>query len=221
MAMTHYLYLHGFASSPQSTKAETLRQHFQDQGLTLQIPDLNQGDFTHLTLSRQIQQAKTIMLPVLQAAPKEKWVLIGSSFGGLTSAWLAEQPDLQAAIAALVLLAPAFEFLTQWLPRLGAEQLQQWQATGTLAVYHYGAQRSLPLDYGFLTDAQTYDETQLQQPIPTLILHGRQDEVISIDASHHYAATRPWVKLIELESDHALADVQSEIWQAVQQFLAI
>ncbi|MEO1510405.1 MAG: YqiA/YcfP family alpha/beta fold hydrolase, partial [Cyanobacteria bacterium J06633_23] len=34
-----YVYLHGFASGPQSTKAQALRSHFQSAGLTLHIPD--------------------------------------------------------------------------------------------------------------------------------------------------------------------------------------
>lgn len=214
--MTRYLYLHGFASGPQSMKAQTLRSHFQTQGLTLEVPDLNQGNFTYLTLSRQIDQVRGLILQ--DQAPI---VLIGSSFGGLTSAWLAEQPDLQGRIERLVLMAPAFHFLDQWLPRLGEDQRQRWQSEGLLSVHHYGEKRQIPLHYGFITDAQPYDDTQLQQPIPTLILHGRQDEVITIQASRDYASARSWVTLIELESDHALGDVQDAIWQEIQQFLAI
>ena len=96
--------------------------------------------------------------------------------------------------------------------------MQQWQATRSLQVYHYGEQKKLPLGYTFATDAAQYKDTQLQRSIPTLILHGRQDEVISIEASHNYAAQRPWVKLVELDSDHALGNVQAEIWQAIQDF---
>ncbi|MBD0267213.1 MAG: alpha/beta fold hydrolase [Cyanobacteria bacterium Co-bin8] len=213
--MTQYLYLHGFASSPQSMKAQLLLRHFQTLGLPLAVPDLNQGDFAHLTLSRQIQQVKDLILPA------QPTILIGSSFGGLTAAWLAEQPELQGQIERLVLMAPAFRFLEQWLPRLGEDQRQRWQSEGTLPVYHYSQQRQLPLHYRFITDAQTYDEQQLHQPIPTLILHGQQDEVISIQASRDYAAQRPWVKLIELESDHALGNVQTKIWQAIRQFLEL
>ena len=209
-----YLYLHGFASSPLSAKAQTLKARFQECGVTLDIPDLNQGDFTHLTLTRQIDQARQIIL-----SDAEPLVLIGSSFGGLTSAWVAEQPDVQARIEKMVLLAPAFNFLGQWLPRLGPDQLKKWESEGFLSVYHYSLARQVPLHYGFVTDAQQYDDGRLQHPVPTLILHGRQDEVISVQASRDYAAPRPWVKLVELESDHALGDVQTEIWQAIQGFL--
>lgn len=210
-----YLYLHGFASSPQSAKAQFLQQQFAAVGKTLHILDLNQGDFKHLTLSRQIEQAIAWMSDRPQVS------IIGSSFGGLTACWIAEQPQVQGCIHRLVLLAPAFQFLRQWLPRLGAETVEQWRDTGWLSVYHYGKDQQLSLAYDFVADAQEYDEAQLQTPVPTLILHGRHDDVIDIQASRDHVASRPWVKLIELDSDHALGNVQLEIWAAIRAFLVL
>ncbi|MDJ0706680.1 MAG: YqiA/YcfP family alpha/beta fold hydrolase [Leptolyngbyaceae cyanobacterium MO_188.B28] len=213
--MLKYLYLHGFASSPQSSKAQYLRSQFQSLGIDLHIPDLNQANFTHLTLTRQIQQASKIM------EPWEQVVLIGSSFGSLTAAWLTQHPDLYPKINRLILLAPAFRFLDHWLPKLGPDQLRHWQTEGVLEVYHYGHKAALPLNYQFIIDAQKYNDDHLQTPITTLILHGRQDDVIPIQASRDYAETRPWTRLIELEGDHSLGNVQPEIWQAVRDFLEI
>ncbi len=205
----NYLYLHGFASGPQSVKAQFLGDRFRSLGLRLQIPDLNQGDFYHLTLSRQMQQVQTLC-PT--PAPV---TLIGSSFGGLTAAWVGEaQPQVQR----LVLLAPAFGFLSHWLPKLGATQLQQWQTQNSLELYHYGEQRPLALSYDFIRDLTQYQEEQLQRPVPTLILHGQHDEVIPLAASQDYAAQRPWVNLRELDSDHTLGNVQPQLWQAIQEF---
>jgi pimeloyl-ACP methyl ester carboxylesterase len=116
----------------------------------------------------------------------------------------------------LVLLAPAFQFLSHWQSRLGNNQIQQWQSQGAMPIYHYGDQQMRPLDYRFINDLSQYEEATLQRPVPTLILHGRQDEVIPIQASRDYAASRSWVELIELEGDHGLINVQAEIWQAIQ-----
>ena len=204
------IYLHGFASSPNSTKALYLQALWGDR--PLQIPDLNAGDFQGLTVTRQIQQVAAL-LPVAPAPV----AIVGSSLGGLTAAWLAQQ---YAQIERIVLLAPAFGFLNHWLPRLGAEQLAQWQQAGILPIYHYSAGQHLPLGYQFLADARRYeDEEQLQRPVPTLILHGRHDETIPISASRAYAASRPWVTLRELDSDHALADALPEIGDAAREFL--
>lgn len=206
----HYVYLHGFASSPCSAKAQDLRDRFQALGIELAIPDLNQSDFTHLTLTRQLQQ-------VLALLPRgsQPVTIIGSSFGGLTAAWAAQH---HAQIQRLVLLAPAFQFLDHWLPRLGVAQVQRWQAEQYLAVYHYGEGRSLPLSYNFIHDAAQYPEAQLQRPLPTLLLHGRADDVIPIQASQQFAAQRPWVEFIELDSDHALTNASEQIWAAIQTF---
>lgn len=205
-----YIYLHGFASSPSSTKAKHLRDRFAELGIDLKTPDLNQGDFSHLTITRQIAQIAA-ELPA-NSAPV---TLIGSSLGGLTAAWLAQQyPQIQR----LVLLAPAFEFLAHWLRQLGEQKLKQWQLEQYLQVYHYGEERSLPLSYNFLLDAAKYQEDRLLRSVPTLILHGVGDEVIPIEASRNYARLHPEVKLVELNSDHALGDVMVEIWQQIQVF---
>lgn len=208
--MHEHIYLHGFASSPRSTKATDLRDRFAKLNIPLTIPDLNQNDFTHLTLTRQIHQVEALFPP----SPTPVTV-IGSSFGGLTAAWLGERhPQVQR----LVLLAPAFGFLAHWLPRLGAEQVQRWQAEQCLSVYHYGVETMLPLHYKFVEDAAQYREDELRRSVPTLILHGIHDDVIPIAASLDYARTRPWVHLIELDSDHALVNVSDRIWQAIRAF---
>ena len=214
--MPQYLYLHGFASSPQSTKAQAMRSRFATLGLDLIVPDLNQGDFPHLTLSRQIQQVSAIIL-----GQPDSTVLIGSSLGGLTAAWVTQQPHLAGCIKKLVLLAPAFDFLAHWLPRLGPDQLTVWRTEGTIPIYHYTEQRHLPLHYGFITDAQSYNDDALSTEIPTLILHGTGDETIPVQASRSYAAARPWVHLVELPSDHALVDVEKDIWHHTRDFLTL
>jgi uncharacterized protein len=204
-----FFYLHGLASGPRSTKARDLAQRFAACDRTLHIPDLNQGDFTHLTLTRQVQQVKAL-LPERGAV-----TLIGSSLGGLTAAWVAQSVE---RVDRVILLAPAFNFLTHWRAQLGPAQMQQWQAGTPLLIYHHSEQRCLPLDYQFVTDLAHYAESDLQRPVPTVIVHGTQDDVILIQASRDYAQCRPWVKLMELDSDHGLLTVSEAIWQTIWQF---
>lgn len=208
--MYQFIYLHGFASSPQSAKATDLSDRFAQLNIPLAVPDLNQGDFTHLTLTRQLEQVESEFL----IDPKPV-TLIGSSFGGLTAAWLGQtHPEIER----LVLLAPAFGFLSHWMPRLGYEQMQQWKSEGFLPVYHHGAEKMLPISYGFAEDAAQYRESDIQREVPTLILHGTNDEVIPLEASVDFASSRPWVKLIQLDSDHGLRDVTDDVWQAIVEF---
>lgn len=205
-----YVYLHGFASSPASNKASYLSDRFQDQGIELAIPDLNQPDFFSLTLTRQIQQVGALIEAI---APPV--ILIGSSFGGLTAAWLAEH---YPQVNRVVLLAPAFQFMAQWLPRLGEEALHQWQHSGSLPVYHYREQNQIPISYDFVEDLQQYDERHIRRSLPTLILHGVHDDVIRVQASRAFAQERPWVRIVELNSDHALGNVLDQVWEAICEF---
>ena len=63
-----------------------------------------------------------------------------------------------------------------------------------------------------------YQEKKLQRNLPTLILHGVDDGTIPIQASREFAAKRPWVDLIELDSDHTLGNVLETVWEEINQF---
>lgn len=216
-----YIYLHGFASSPDSAKAKYFRARCHSLGIDLKTPDLNQNDFSNLTLTRQLQQIETEFFQTESSESVEKVknvgevTIIGSSFGGLTAAWLAQR---QLSVKQIVLLAPAFQFLSHWLPLLGQQQLEKWQSQNYLPVYHYGEQGYLPLSYQFVAEMAQYPEEKLMRSVPTLIMHGKHDTIIPIQASRSFAADRPWVQLIELEDDHSLGNVLGEIWEAMQNF---
>ncbi len=203
-----YIYLHGFASGPKSAKAIYLGDRFAKVGIPLVVPDFNQNDFYHLTLSRQIEQVEAL-LPVDTPV-----TLIGSSFGGLTAVWVAQR---QPQIERLILLAPAFQFAHSWLPKLG-DRLHQWQTKGAIEVYHYTEKRQLLLSYDFVTDLYQYDDHHLQRLVSTLILHGRDDQVVPVEASQGFAASRPTVQLVELNSDHSLGNVLQNLWMAIAAF---
>ncbi len=160
--MTAYIYLHGFASSPESRKAKYLRDRFAEINLNLEVLDLNQGDFTNLTLTGQIKQTTNAL-----TNSETPITLIGSSFGGLTCAWVAQQ---QLQVTNLVLLAPAFGFPHSWYSRLPPEQIKQWRNSGYLAVYHYGEGKEIPLHYQFLQDADNYPLSGLRRSLPTIEL---------------------------------------------------
>ena len=206
-----YIYLHGFASSPRSNKASYLRDRFAQVNVELIVLDLNQGDFSKLTLTRQIQQTIDAF-----PDPETSVILIGSSFGGLTCAWVAQQ---KLQVKKMILLAPAFGFPNSWYSKLQPEQIEQWRESGYLSVYHYGEKRSLWLHYEFLGDADKYPVSGLKRFLPTLIIHGLRDDVVPIEVSRNYVDKHPQARLIELDSDHGLNDVKERIWQETKDFL--
>jgi uncharacterized protein len=202
-----HIYLHGFASGPGSTKAQELKSRCDRVGMDLIVPDLNQGDFTHLTVSRQI--AQVVALFPQDGTPI---TLIGTSLGGWTAAIIArDYPQVER----LILLAPAFDFLHHWLPKIGDDRLKSWANNGYLPIYHHAVQNLLPLHYDFITDARQYHLFTSGRIIPTVIIHGIHDDAIPISSSRDFVTKHPWVELIEVDSDHALIDSIELIWQKV------
>jgi len=214
----NYLYLHGFASSPKSSKAMFLQAQFARIGLTLDVPDLNLDNFSEVTLTKQLTYLKS-------EYGESPLVVIGSSLGGYLAVQMAiALPQVQK----LVLLAPAFEFSKCLAQDLGEEAIAQWQATGTRAVYHYGFKQEIPLNYEFFSDAQTYLLKSLERELPILIIHGDNDEVVACSLSQNFVSTglkdgfhRSQVTLEIVESDHSLGNVVDLIWQKTATFLEL
>jgi uncharacterized protein len=205
-----YIYLHGFSSGPGSTKAKYIQAQCVQIGIDLQVPDLNQDDFTHLTISRQITQVLALFPPDGSLV-----TLIGSSLGGWIATLIAQN---HPQVEKLVLLAPAFDFLAHWLPKIGEQRLDLWQQTGYISIYHHAIKDLSPLHYDFLIDAQTYPPAEIDRVLPTLIIHGIHDDVIPIAASQNFATEHPWVELLEWDSDHQLTDLNPQIWQEICRF---
>lgn len=208
----NYLYLHGFASSPQSGKAQFLQAQFAELGLTLDLPDLNLGDFSKITLTQQLNFLNSNY-------GHSPLAVIGSSLGGYLALQMAiANPQVQK----IILLAPAFKFSHTLEQGLGVEAIAQWQTTGTKDFYHYAFKQNLPLDYEFLTDARTYLDKTLDREIPTLIIHGNHDDVVPPSLSEQFSREYPYSLTLEIvESDHSLSNVMDLIWQRTKTFLQL
>jgi uncharacterized protein len=195
------LYLHGFASGPTSGKAKYFQRRFAERGVTLEIPNLVEGDFENLTITGQIDV-------INRAARDEPVALIGSSMGGyLAALYASAHPE----VTKLVLMAPAFQMTQRWDTR-------QWKETGRLEVFHYVENRNAYIGYGLIEDAVKYDPApDFSQP--GLIFHGIYDTVVPAAYSEDFAATHANVTLRLLNSDHQLTDVMDVMWAEVSQFL--
>ena len=206
--MTHVVYLHGFASSPLSSKAQFFRRKFAACGVPMEIPQLDEGRFEELTISGQLR--------VIERTVGERpAILMGSSLGGYLAALYAARHPSQ--IERMVLLAPAFQFPRRWRERYSPED---WKREGSIPVFHYGEGRERRLGYQFAEDAAQYeDEPEFSQP--ALILHGVQDSVVPAQISSAYAARHPNVELVLLESGHELTDVLEPMWLKISDYLSV
>jgi pimeloyl-ACP methyl ester carboxylesterase len=206
-----YLYLHGFASGPNSKKGLAFAAHFAARGIAIERLDLRVPSFEHLRLSAMIATARAAI-----GDPGERAVVFGSSLGGLTAARLAERDP---RVRALVLLAPAFQLAARWRESLG-EGFDAWRRTGWREVHDYTTGGVARVDFGFVEDAAAIDVGLPDVRVPTLILHGRSDDAVPIERSREFAAGRPYVRLIELPDGHELVASIPALLAQTERFLA-
>jgi uncharacterized protein len=217
--MTHnILYLHGFASSPGSTKAGLLRTFLQDYAdVHYAVPDLNAPDFEHLTLTAQLER----IAATVRDLPKGPVYLVGSSFGGLATLHFLDRYDEAARVEKAVLLAPALHFLRRQRAAHGEAAFAQWREDGYTTAYHYAHNKQMRLHYGLVEDVAQYDDDALDVTIPLLIYHGEHDESVDPQASVRFAAERDNVTLHILDSDHALTDKVDVIHAGLVDFFGL
>jgi pimeloyl-ACP methyl ester carboxylesterase len=207
------VYLHGFASSPQSSKAQYFARRLGEAGVRLEIPRLDCGRFEDLTITGQLEVVANAV-----GGAREPAVLIGSSLGGYLAALYASRHPDQAG--RLVLLAPAFRFAERWRQRYTPEEFEAWRRRGWAPVYHYGTKRQERLNYSFFEDACRY-ELEPSFPQPALILHGTADPVVPYQISYECASKRSNIRLVPFEAGHELTEVLPELWREISNFLEL
>ena len=224
----HVVYLHGFASSPDSSKALFLSERLAASGVTLHCPDLNAPDFSTLTVSRMVAQVERLM----RGFAPGPVALIGSSLGAFVAvhaaerSWRSGRSAVDGAgsdrpIARLVLLAPALDFGANRMKHLGPEGLARWRATNRLEVEHYAEGRVRHVHYDLYEDARRYDSFATTATLPTLILQGRRDDVVDPAMVERYADHRRHVTLVLLDDDHQLKASLEQVWRETAGFLVL
>ncbi|MCS6800077.1 MAG: alpha/beta fold hydrolase [Myxococcota bacterium] len=208
--MTRFAYLHGLGSGPDSHKGATLAARARARGLpALRRPDLNVPSFARLSPIAALDA-----LDAMGGAERteERWCLVGSSFGGwLAALWASRRPD---RVERLVLLCPAFAIGERWPRWLGEAAMEAWRREGARPIAD--ARGTLvPVHYALFEECSRLPQwPDVSQP--TVIVHGRRDDVVPIESSRRYADGRPNVRLVEVDDDHALASsldvIEAVLW---------
>lgn len=210
MKVRGLVYLHGFASSPRSSKARYFADRAAEAGLAFVCPDLNLPDFHSLTVTRMLDQADAA-IDSLEAPVG----LVGSSLGAFVALHAAARRMRRGdtRIGSLVFLAPAFDLVSSLDQEFGPERMRQWEQSDRHEVFHYGDAVARDLGWGFMADARKYDAFAVDVPVPTLIFQGTHDDVVAPEAVRRWAAGRPSVTLRMVDDSHQLLDHLAVIWR--------
>jgi len=186
--ITHLLYLHGFRSSPQSTKARMtaawMRRHRSDvQWWCPQLP-------------ASPQEAMRMLMQGLAQWPAARIGVIGSSLGGFYATALAERIGCPA-----VLLNPAVDPARDLIKYIG--ELRAWHSEETFFFQpHFIDELRSIAPPATLTELARY-----------FAIIAKGDEVLSwVEMSQRYKGCQ--ITLIE-GGDHALSDFEAYLPQLV------
>ena len=215
----HILYLHGFASSPQSKKATYFRPFFEERGAGYSIPNLNQPSFSELTLTSMLAEvARTIA-----AIDDDEIYLIGSSMGGLPVLHFYDSYRNGEAsdVKNMALLAPALDFVKNRDAHMGDAWQEKWREAGQWGFFNYATNQEEFVHYGLVEDIMGYDSASVNVDIPMLIYHGKGDDVVDYRGSVDFAESRNTVELHLLDDDHQLLASKDTILQGILDFFEV
>ena len=190
--VSHLLYLHGFRSSPQSTKAVAMARRMRERhpGVTWWCPQLPPSPAA----------AMDLVLRGTAGWPREHMGVIGSSLGGFYATCVAEATGCRA-----VLLNPAVHPERDLARHIGEH-----------AAWHDPGQRFF-FEPRFVDELRALKPPAIARPESYFAVIAKGDEVLDWrEMSGRYAGAS--IRLLE-GGDHALADFESEHLDEVLAFL--
>ncbi len=192
MALTHLLYLHGFRSSPQSTKARRMTEQVQARWPQLQwwCPQLPPSP----------EAAAELIRAGTRDWPSQGMAVVGSSLGGFYATWLAAQRGCR-----LVVLNPAVEPARDLARHIGEQ-----------TAWHQPDERFF-FEPRFVDELRTLQAATGALPERSLAVIAQGDELLDWrEMQARYAQAH--LRILE-GSDHALSDFEQHL-PAILDFLA-
>lgn len=157
--MTSILYIHGFASSPQSAKLVAL-QRVLGQDIELNAPDMNVPSFERLDFEAMMS------LAIGEARRTQPRAIVGSSLGGVVALELVRR----GVHAPLVLIAPGVGIGDRWTARLPPGD--------PVEVFNHARNAQAPIHRDFFEQMKAVRPESEAPPVRVTVLMGRNDETV-------------------------------------------
>ncbi|MEJ8854624.1 YqiA/YcfP family alpha/beta fold hydrolase [Variovorax robiniae] len=189
---THLLYLHGFRSSPNSTKAQVMARsvaasHPEVQWWCPQLPP-------------SPREAIDMVMRGIASWPRDSMAVVGSSLGGFYATYVAGMTRCPA-----VLLNPAVDPARDLAHHIGTQV--QW----------HDPSQQFYFRPEYIGELKALEVGQLPRPERCLAIVAKGDEVLDWrEMSARYPGSR--IKLLE-KGDHALSDFERAHLDEVMAFL--
>ena len=193
MTVTHLLYLHGFRSSPRSTKAAKMAAVVQARHPAVHwwCPQLPPSP----------RQAMAMLMAGIAGWPQASMAVVGSSLGGFYATWIAARTGCPA-----VLLNPAVQPARDLARHIGEQSA--W----------HEPQETFFFEPEFVQELRELDAGTLSRPERFYTLIAKGDEQLDWrEMSARYAGSQG--QLLE-GGDHALSDFDAHM-EGVLRFLAL
>ena len=184
MTTTHLLYLHGFRSSPQSTKARAVASRVQAQHpqVTWWCPQLPPSP----------REAMALVAQGIAGWPVGRMAVVGSSLGGFYATWVAARTGCR-----LALLNPAVDPARDLARHIGEQTA--WHDPQTRFYFHPG----------YVDELRALQVPAATALPPTFAIIAKGDEVLDWrEMRTRYPQAQ--VRLLE-GGDHAISDFADHI----------
>lgn len=225
------VFFHGFTGTYKEGRNEEILRLLARSGVlgigfdfTNEIVSSSDGSFFNLTLDSELDDANSVLNFAMQhkLVDEVRVGIAGHSLGGLTTlATASKRKDLKT----IALISTVWNPLDE-LPIILEVIVPEWEADGyiDLSVFEQGLDKKYRLGFQFYKSFEKYDPVEAAKHIsvPTLVVHGKKDEVVSSassnkcynnlkvkdkklvlfdNANHTYSDPKDQAKLIKLLAD--------------------
>lgn len=218
------LFVHGHSSSKYTKNFVKLSELLKEKGMSSFRIDLyghgeSDGKFEDCNVTEAVDDILKA-IDYLKKKGYHRIGLLGSSFGGISSMVAASKTN---DLDFLVLKSPVSNYKEKYLATNGKAFLDQWKKE-KVRDYDASEGKVLRLKYSFYEDALKNDAYKAAPLInvPTLIVHGDQDEAVPVEQSIKISRIFSKCKLVIVEgSDHVYTQLhhRDEMLKVISEFI--
>jgi len=202
---------HGFSTSKEGRTYARLEEILSEKGISTFRFDFfghgeSEGKFEEITTFEAVDDIQNA-IKFLKESGYKKIGLVGSSFGGMASIIEAGKTN---DLSVLALKSPVSDYMALIHSRVDEQDIKGWEEKGVIDVTGVDGEIRI-LNFSFYEEAEKVKvyEAAKDIKIPTLIVHGDEDETVHIEQSKKTASLIEHCRLETIEgADHTYSKAE-------------